>query len=337
MYIIIPSYEPDDKLVAVVKDIKQELDAEIILVNDGSDPSYDSFFQRSQALGAQLLTHESNRGKGAALKTAFAYLLEHADERARVITVDSDGQHLIEDIVKVANRVAEAPEQIVLGSRAFVGKVPFRSRFGNKVTAKLFQLVTGQLVTDTQTGLRGFSYQHLPWLLTLDGERFEYEFNMLLEAKRAGYQLVEEPIETVYLDENKSSHFRPLQDSLRIYAPFIKFSFSACSAGICDMLLFFIVMTLTKHLLLSVVVARVLSSALQYGLNAKFVFKTDSSSLLSLTRYALLVIGILACNYLLINSLVTLGVGVIIAKLVTETFLFLVSYRMQQNLVFSTP
>lgn len=335
MHIIIPSYEPDDKLLGVVADIKHHLDAKIIVVNDGSGPAYDHFFQACQDSGALLLTHPVNRGKGAALKTAFAYLLENAGEGDTIVTVDSDGQHLVEDIVRVANRTRVEQGRLVLGSRAFVGQVPFRSRFGNKVTAKLFQFVTGQGVTDTQTGLRGFTGEMLPWLLSLDGDRFEYEFNMLLEAKRAGYQLVEEPIETVYLEENKSSHFRPIQDSLRIYAPFVKFMLSASAAALLDMSLFFVLMAVTRNLLLSVVVARVLSAGLQYSLNAHLVFKQSSRRFRFMVRYALLVVGILACNYLLLNSLVGLGIGLVFAKLLTETVLFLVSYRMQNNVVFA--
>ena len=86
------------------------------------------------------------------------------------------------------------------------------------MTAGLFRLVTGQKVTDTQTGLRGMSTDLIPWLLNLDGNRFEYEFNMLLEGKKSGHQISEVPIETVYLEENESSHFLPIRDSISIYS-----------------------------------------------------------------------------------------------------------------------
>lgn len=337
MYIIIPAYEPDERLVAVVRDVKQELNAEVIVVNDGSGKEYHSYYHMSEKLGAVVLEHDVNKGKGAALKTAFDYILDHSEEREceTVVTVDSDGQHLIKDIIKVAHQVQNYPNSIVLGARAFVGKVPFRSRFGNKVTALLFKLVTGEPVTDTQTGLRGMTTDLLPWLLTLEGERFEYEFNMLLEASKAGYHLVEEPIATVYLEENKSSHFRPIQDSVRIYAPFLKFIASASAAALLDAAMFFILMSLTNHLLLSVIIARIISASLQCFLNATAVFKSRKNPIQGIVRYGVLVCVILMFNYLLITGLVSLGIAITIAKFLTELVLFLFSYRVQKTIVFA--
>ncbi|MFQ7478723.1 MAG: glycosyltransferase family 2 protein, partial [Streptococcus sp.] len=227
MYIIIPAYEPDTRLIQVVQDITLKLPkSRIIVVNDGSGPRYNDYYDETALFGATVLKHPINKGKGAALKTAFAYIQEEVVSQhlsaQPIVTVDSDGQHLIKDIVRVAKATEENPSHLILGARAFVGKVPARSRFGNKVTAGLFRLVTGQKVTDTQTGLRGMSTDLIPWLLNLDGNRFEYEFNMLLEAKKSGHQISEVPIETVYLEENKSSHFRPIRDSIRIYSPFLK-------------------------------------------------------------------------------------------------------------------
>ena len=251
------------------------------------------------------------------------------------MTVDSDGQHLIQDIVRVSRATEENPSHLILGARAFVGKVPARSRFGNKVTAGLFRIVTGQKVTDTQTGLRGMSTDLIPWLLNLDGNRFEYEFNMLLEAKKSGYHISEVPIETVYLEENKSSHFRPIRDSIRIYSPFLKFSGTAVLASVIDATALFVLFALTKNLLLSVVLARVISAFSRCLLNANVVFNPTSSLFRSSVRYFMLVLVLLACNYFLLSSLVAIGLGLVLAKLLTETLLFLVSYRVQHTLVFA--
>ena len=264
MYIIIPAYEPDTRLIQVVQDITLKLPkSRIIVVNDGSGPRYNDYYDETALFGATVLKHPINKGKGAALKTAFAYIQEEVVSQhlsaQPIVTVDSDGQHLIKDIVRVAKATEENPSHLILGARAFVGKVPARSRFGNKVTAGLFRLVTGQKVTDTQTGLRGMSTDLIPWLLNLDGNRFEYEFNMLLEAKKSGHQISEVPIETVYLEENKSSHFRPIRDSIRIYSPFLKFSGTAVLASVIDATALFVLFALTKNLLLSVVLARVIS------------------------------------------------------------------------------
>lgn len=334
MIIIIPSYEPDEKLVKLVIALKNNSDHQILVVDDGSGPRYANLFATVAELGATVLTHEGNRGKGAALKTAFAYLKEKAHPDAILVTADSDGQHLVEDIVRVGETVTAHPNQIVLGTRAFVGKIPVRSRFGNKVTAILFKLATGQPVSDTQTGLRGFSYKHLDWLLSLPGNRFEYEFHMLLESKKAGYPITEVPIETVYIEENKSSHFRPIQDSIRIYAPFLTFMASSGAAALLDMSLLFLLMTLTNRLLFSIIFSRLASAGLQYLLNARLVFRQEKQGVLSIIRYGLLVLALLVGNALMLQGLVQLGLGLLLSKILTEIVLFLVSYRVQQTVVF---
>lgn len=336
MFIIIPAYEPDGKLPAIIQAIKKQLPADILVVDDGSGAAYTTYFAQAEELGATILRHEVNRGKGAALKTAFAYLKAQPISEMVIVTADSDGQHLVEDIAKVANRVQDKPEHLVLGTRAFVGKVPLRSRFGNRITAMLFHLATGLAISDTQTGLRGFSHHHLDWLLSLSGERFEYEFNMLLESKQAGVQLVEEPIETVYLQNNESSHFRPIRDSLRIYAPFLNFVISSGAAALVDIGCLLFLTGLTQNLIFSVLTARLLSSGLQYLLNAKLVFKQKKPPLTSLARYGLLVLVLMACNVLILRLLVGLGIGLLLAKICTEIFLFILSYRLQQRVVFNS-
>ncbi|MGV3060992.1 glycosyltransferase [Streptococcus hyovaginalis] len=334
MYIIIPSYEPDHRLITLVAELQEKLPhAKLIVVNDGSDDSYYPFFQEIGKSGVTVLEHVTNKGKGAALKTAFTFISKKQEDDI-IITVDSDGQHLPTDIVKVAQEAQNSHDHLVLGSRAFVGKVPFRSRFGNKVTATLFHLVTGQKVSDTQTGLRAFSTRQIPWLLQLDGDRFEYEFNMLLEANKANLELVEVPIATVYLEDNKSSHFRPVQDSIRIYAPFLKFSSTAILAALIDALALFMLMALTDHLLFSVITARVVSATVQCLLNANLVFKRTSQLFKSTMRYFMLALAMLACNYVLMKSLITIGIWLVVAKLLTESLLFIVSYRVQRERVF---
>lgn len=334
MYIIIPSYEPDQRLITLVEALQEKLaHANLIIVNDGSGHNYQSYFWEVAQLGATVLEHPNNKGKGVALKTAFTFI-QKKEIQDIMITVDSDGQHLPKDIVKVAEAAQYKQDSIVLGSRAFLGKVPFRSRFGNKITAMLFGIVTGQKVSDTQTGLRAFSTIQIPWLLELEGERFEYEFNMLLEANKAGFNLYEVPIETVYLEDNKSSHFRPVQDSLRIYAPFLKFSSTAIMAAMIDALVLFLLMALTKNLLFSVITARVISATSQCLLNANLVFKKTNQLFKSMMRYFMLVLVILACNYFLMKSLVAIGIWLVVAKILTESLLFVISYRVQREHIF---
>lgn len=334
MYIIIPSYEPDRRLVDLVSDIRQQMSDTIIVVDDGSGPNYVKYFEAVENLDAVLLTHDKNRGKGAALKTAFNYIADNYQNDDVMVTIDSDGQHLIPDMIKVARWARQDGKAIVLGVRSFSGDVPLRSRIGNEVTALLFGLVTGKKIKDIQTGLRGLSTEMLPWLLTLDGDRFEYEFNMLLEANKAGYDLAEVAIETVYLEDNKSSHFRPIRDSIRIYSPFFKFSGTAILSALIDALALFLLMAMTNNLLLSVVAARLISASCQCLLNANYVFRSSNPLMKTIVRYFVLVAVILSCNYFMLKALVGLGIGLVIAKLLTETILFILSYRVQRQYVF---
>jgi len=212
MIILIPAYEPDHKLIALLRSITEaQPSVEVVLVDDGSGPDHASLFLRASELGGLVLTHPVNRGKGAALRTGFAWIAGHRPGQV-VVCADCDGQHTATDILKVGDAttasIAVGRPSIVLGARHFTGRVPFRSRFGNEVTRGFFALATGIRLRDTQTGLRGYPASMLDWLGTIEGDRFEYELNTLLQAKPGGHPIVEVPIATIYLDENASSHFR---------------------------------------------------------------------------------------------------------------------------------
>ncbi|MGO4372465.1 glycosyltransferase [Paenibacillus sp. MCAF20] len=214
MVILIPSYEPDVRLIKLIEDLQISIPGmPIVVVDDGSGESYSEWFKQVVQMGCMLLTHKTNLGKGRALKTGFNYIRSHMDTDG-VVCADSDGQHLPSDIKRIAEAVLEHPGRIVMGGRRFTGNVPLRSRFGNTMTRKMYAFSTGVKLYDTQTGLRGYPSAMLDWLCNLNGERFEYEMNMLLEAPGAGYAFHEIPIDTVYLDENKSSHFHPIKDSV---------------------------------------------------------------------------------------------------------------------------
>lgn len=191
--------------------------ARLVVVNDGSTRGLETL-SAVEPLVEKLLVHPVNRGKGAALKTAFDYL-----GPVDVVTADADGQHAVEDIVKVAEALKTQREGLVLGVRAFAGKVPFRSRFGNWWTRLFFFLLTGLYMRDTQTGLRGIPAPLLTRVRALEGERYEYEMVMLADAKRHAAKPVQIPIETIYLNDNAESHFSPLKDTLRIYRALFRY------------------------------------------------------------------------------------------------------------------
>lgn len=224
MIVVIPAYEPDEKLLGVLKDFSEQTSFQIVVVNDGSSeacrPVFDAVRNYSRVT---LLAHEKNRGKGAALKTAFAYIADHFPDTEGILTVDADGQHLMLDCLNVCAAYDAHPDLLITGSRRFKGNVPLRSRIGNSITRGVFHLTTGKRVYDTQTGLRAFAANRIPEMLALKGDRYEYEIHQLLYCCTKGAGVFEVPIETVYIDDNRSSHFNTLRDSAKIYKVIFKF------------------------------------------------------------------------------------------------------------------
>ena len=225
MIVVIPAYEPDEQLLGVVNGFRSRVaQYPIVVVDDGSKAECKPIFDAlEQTEGVTVLHHPQNRGKGAALKTAFAYIGENYPASEGILTVDADGQHLLHDCLKVCAAFATHSDLLITGSRRFKGKVPLRSRLGNGVTRGVFHLTTGKRVYDTQTGLRAFSVSRVPEMLALKGDRYEYEIHQLLHCCTKSTGVYEVPIETVYLNENTSSHFDTLRDSVKIYKVILKF------------------------------------------------------------------------------------------------------------------
>lgn len=219
--VLIPAYRPDQKLIETLKKLS-ECNFRLLVVDDGSGSAYDNVFIEAGRY-ARVIRYETNRGKGSALKRGMRCVLKCFHDVSYLITADADGQHRPEDIQKVANRLW-AEGGFVIGSRAFTGKVPLRSRFGNNVTRGVYHLVSGVKVQDTQTGLRGFERSLLGWLVQIPGERYEYEMNVLMSAARDEIDIDEVSIETVYEADNSGSHFRPLHDSVKIYKEIFRFA-----------------------------------------------------------------------------------------------------------------
>ncbi len=348
--IIIPSYEPDDRLLKILKEIDAALAAPVLLVNDGSGSAYDEIFAEAEKIigrkGGFLLSHEMNRGKGRALKTAFADVLENHPEVEGVVTADSDGQHTVTCIRAVMDALSNGTDEMILGVRSFGGEdVPWKSRFGNELTEKVFAYVSGVHVSDTQTGLRGIPRRYLQELLEVKGDRFEYEMRMLLWAADH-CKITEIPIETVYDSrENHQTHFSPVRDSIRIYkilgARFFKFMFSALSSSVLDLLLFslfchFLRDRLSVYVAVSTVGARIISATYNYLINYKLVFNSKKNMAGSAGRYVLLA----AVQMLLSAMLVTGGCFLlpflpeVLIKIIIDMTLFFISYRIQQKFVF---
>lgn len=338
--IIIPSLNPDEKLVNLVENLTQEGYKDIIVVNDGSTDEYNKYFEKV-INKAVVLKHAVNLGKGRALKTAFNEFLNRFGEKKGVITVDSDGQHKIEDIEKVNKRLVETKNTLILGSRNFDNKnVPFKSKFGNKITRTVFSFLTGIKITDTQTGLRGITTEYIKNLMNIPGERFEYEMNMIMYAKNNDIDIKEEPIETVYIQENKSSHFNPLTDSIKIYLIFLKYILSSIISFLVDIGLYKLFFNLlikpiaNYAITIATIGARIISSFINYKINKNTVFKSSSKN--SIIKYYILCIIQMSISAGLVSYLYNL-IGQkdeVLIKILVDVVLFFINFKIQKEWVF---
>ncbi|WP_165807100.1 glycosyltransferase family 2 protein [Nocardioides currus] len=335
--VLIPALRPGPALLRTIADLRTARPAwALVVVDDGSGAAYAPVFDDARTLGADVLTLPRNGGKGAALKAGFAHVARTRPGSA-VVCADADAQHALRDILAVGTRVDAAPgvRRIVLGTRTFDGHVPLRSRVGNDVTRWLFTAATRRRLTDTQTGLRGIPADLLGWACTVPGERYEYELQVLLRAGRAGIELDPVPIATIYLDDNTTSHFRPVADSVRIYLPLLAFLASALAAFAIDTVALLTLEALTGDLLLAVLGARLTSAGVNFAVNRRLVF--DARHVRGAAwRYALLAASLLALNFLLLTGLTGLGVPLLAAKVLTELALVPTSFAAQRHLVFVT-
>ncbi len=340
--IIIPAYKPDQKCLNTVQKIIRAGFEQIIVVDDGSGKEYTPIFKSLEShKEITVLSHAVNQGKGRALKTAFHYILTNKFPFEAVITADADGQHSANDVVKLSQQLLKTPDRVVLGARDFTKKdIPFRSRFGNRFTRLLFRLSTGIVLTDTQTGLRGIPVNYLPQLLAVLGERFEYEMNVLAYLGKNKIDIVEVTIETIYLDDNQSSHFHPLRDSYHIYKVFIFYGLSGGASFALDIGLYWLFIQLLKDpapelfIILATIAARILSSLFNYYVNRNKVFKQGSSK--SLVRYYLLAAFIMLTSAGSVHLLYAewLGRGEIVLKVGVDAILFIVGFVIQRAWVF---
>ena len=334
---LIPAYEPEDFLPALLKAV-EEAGFEAVVVDDGSGAVYGDTFRLASGY-ATVLTHMTNQGKGQALKTGMRYIQEQFGEDCIVVTMDADGQHKVPDAVRVVKKSAALGRSLVIGSRAFTGKIPLRSRFGNGMTRFVYPLATGSRVTDTQTGLRAFHMDSLDYMLPIPGDRYEYEMTMLLQCPRDGIPIVEVPIETVYLNENKSSHFNALKDSARIYKDILKFCGSSLLSFLVDFLLFNLLAYLLRDrangIVISNVIARVISATFNYVLNKRVVFQKKGDVGKTAVQYFALAVGILIANTAIVTLLYEHVVHVKwVAKLIAEVVLFVVNWCVQRFIIF---
>lgn len=352
---LIPAFEPEERLVKLSTELNEK-GFDIVIVDDGSGAAYNRIFDQASQ-NATVLTHVQNRGKGAAIKTGLRYIQRYmsyieytpgpggtvsvSGRDAVIVTVDADGQHLPDDVLRIAQISEHRKDALVLGSRALKENVPARSRFGNAVTRQVYSMATGVQVHDTQTGLRAFRSSMIPRMLDIEGERYEYEINVLMELASEGVPVIEEEIATVYENGNSGSHFRTIRDSLRVYREILKFSASSIVSFAIDYAMYAALLALTgaaglaHSLIISNIGARIVSAAANYTMNRKLVFRSRAGFAGSALQYILLAAFILAGNTIVLSTLaVTFGMNRLIAKLITEVLFFLISWTVQKYVIF---
>jgi putative flippase GtrA len=335
--VVIPAYNPGAALPGLVADLTRLGARHIIVVNDGSAPASDVVFSvLANFENTIVVRHAVNLGKGAALKSGIDRALCLFPHCPGIVTADADGQHAPQDIVKVARRLAHDPQALILGARQFGDSVPLRSKFGNLTTRALLRLLTGQRISDTQTGLRGIPRALLPHLLRIPASGYEFELDMLLACKHQACPILEEPIATIYLDGNRSSHFDPLLDSMRIFAVLLRFGLVSFFTAILDNSAFFVVFHFTGKIIPAQLAGRLLALLFNYAGNRNAVFHSRQNHARVLPKYLALVAVNGVLSYQLIGLFSRkLGISVYAAKITAESLLFLLNFVIQRDFVFT--
>ncbi len=340
--VVIPAYKPAEGFLDFLSRLKNQGGFnDIVVVDDGSGEEYEHIFCAAGMMpGVMVLSHYVNLGKGRTLKTAFNYCMGQMREKISwrgVITADADGQHKIQDIVNIGRALEKHPESLVLGCRTFNSQnIPFRSRLGNKVSKLVYRWLCGVNVSDTQTGLRGLPCRFLEECCQIEGERYEYETNMLLRAKEQEMEIMEVPIETVYENNNAVSHFNPLRDSMKIYAVILKYSLSSILSVVVDYSIFSYLYFHGQSLLTATYMARLGSALVNFTINRNVVFKYQDNIAAQFFKYVLLVAvsgTISGISISLVKQI--LEIPVITVKVVVELILYFMNFYIQRIWVFA--
>lgn len=306
----------------------------IVVVDDGSGSDYEAIFQTVQQVpDTSLLTNAVNLGKGAALKHGMNYILVNYPACTGVVTADADGQHSAADILKIAAELKEKPDNVLFGARQFGLDVPLRSRFGNLISRYLYRFFIGLSLSDTQTGLRGIPRSLMTRCLSIRANRYEFETEQLIIIKSAGMPVREIPIETIYIDDNRTSHFRPLLDSAQIYFVLLRYVGSSLITEAVDLVVFATIMAWSDDLLLSNTVGRLVAIWAQFTLLQKFVFRLRGNAKMFAAYLGLVVVSGIVSTAMQIQ-LANLVPFPVAAKIIAEVSVFLFNFLFLRDLVF---
>lgn len=345
-YIIIPALEPESRFCDYVRKLQKIQNSHIVVIDDGSGENYQTVFQiLSHMQNCVVLTHHRNRGKGAALKTGFLYVKEQSNEGDHIVCADCDGQHAVEDVAAICEKIKKYPGTLILGSRDFRGgNIPLRSLIGNRTASFFLWILSGRWLADTQTGFRAFDTGLLDLMLEVPGTRFEYEMQALLTCIQKKIPIQSESIQTIYQDGNSGSHFRPVRDSFGVvgvlFSNICKFGLSSFLCAWLDVFLFWFLLNMTGNgnrmfglhaVFAATVAARIISAGTNYMMNRHLVFENKTRAH-SLMRYALLCCALTAASAVSVFGMNRiLHISPAASKILCDSILFFVSYRIQKN------
>lgn len=334
--VLIPAYKPETRMLDLIQELNALKEFEgIVVVNDGSGEEFADVFAQAAQLGATVLRHAVNRGKGQGIKTGLNHImLEYPGQD--VVTADCDGQHAPLDIARVSTELRKGDGAVILGSRKPGKNMPFKSKAGNTMMRYGFYLSTGAKIMDTQTGLRGLPATTLKRMMGIKGERYEYEMNVLLDLAKKGIVMREIPIEVIYIDQNAGSHFHPLRDAFNVFVRLFAFAASSIVSYGIDYLLYFLLINAGGFVPgLAYPIARFFSSMVNFGLNRQYVFKERSEPMVAqLVKYYILVLVVLAMGTAGVYYGSMLGINNYVCKIIVDVVLYAVSFVGQRLLVF---
>ena len=213
--VVIPGYREGERIGAVVRAVRQFVDA-VLVVDDGSD---DNTAAAAREAGAEVIVHEVNKGKGAALDTGFGWAREHGYEC--IITMDADGQHAPDDLPGFIEGYRESGTPVLIGNRMdSPDGMPLVRRLTNRYMSWLLSRQMGQRVPDTQCGYRLYRGDVLDDI-SCESSRFDAESEVLLALAVNGVRMGSVPIRVIYGDEK--SKINPVRDTFRFYAMLRRF------------------------------------------------------------------------------------------------------------------
>jgi putative flippase GtrA len=252
-----------------------------------------------------------------------------------VVTADADGQHHPDDIEQVAERLAAEPDRVILGTRTFSGGVPLRSRVGNAGNAHRDARPGGPAYLRHADRLARHPRSLLPHLLRLEANGYDFELDMLIAVRQQAIRIAEVPIRTIYEPGNRTSHFNPLIDSMKIYFVLLRFSSVSLMTAALDTLVFYLAYRRLGNLAASQALGRLLAVAFNYTMVRRAVFFSKLRHAAVLPKYLLLVCLSGSASYAgiqLLNS--RFHIQPLPAKLLVETLLFFANFAIQRDFIF---